>query len=126
MSRVVKGCFIRANPCFGWRVFLFCVPESLLTNRHNIDIFLALIISAMEVGNTRPTAHPPESVAAKIHEVNYYSMASSVWDDLSIIWDNLPTFMSTAQRMTINKSLISGSQSIPAMLAANHEGDFPI
>ena len=56
----------------------------------HIDIFLAVITSATEVGNTRPTADSPESVA-KIHEVNFYSLTSSVWDDLSAVGDNLPS-----------------------------------
>ncbi|KAF8639783.1 hypothetical protein AX17_001043 [Amanita inopinata Kibby_2008] len=46
------------------------------------DIFLAVATSAMEVGNTRPSGPSPESVA-RIHEVSFYSLTSSVWDDLS-------------------------------------------
>ena len=45
------------------------------------DIFVAVITSATEVGNTRPSANTPESVA-RIHEVCFYSLTSSTWDDL--------------------------------------------
>ncbi|KAJ7682572.1 SacI homology domain-containing protein [Mycena polygramma] len=46
------------------------------------DLFLAVVTSATEVGNTRPnSASNPESVA-RIHEVCFYSLTSSTWDDL--------------------------------------------
>lgn len=48
------------------------------------DIFLALVTSATEVGNTRPSGSSPESVA-RIHEVSFYSLTSSTWDDLSAV-----------------------------------------
>ncbi|RDB20113.1 Inositol-1,4,5-trisphosphate 5-phosphatase 1 [Hypsizygus marmoreus] len=48
------------------------------------DIFLALVTSATEVGNTRPSGEKPESVA-RIHEVSFYSLTSSTWDDLSAV-----------------------------------------
>jgi synaptojanin len=41
-----------------------------------------VITSATEVGNTRPSANTPESVA-RIHEVCFYSLTSSTWDDFS-------------------------------------------
>ncbi|KXN89554.1 Inositol-1,4,5-trisphosphate 5-phosphatase 1 [Leucoagaricus sp. SymC.cos] len=44
------------------------------------DIFLAVVTSATEIGNTRPSAHEHESVA-KIHEVCFYSLTSTTWDD---------------------------------------------
>ncbi|GLB34014.1 putative inositol polyphosphate phosphatase, catalytic domain homologues [Lyophyllum shimeji] len=47
------------------------------------DIFLALVTSATEVGNTRPSGSKPESVA-KIHEVSFYSLTSSTWDNVSV------------------------------------------
>ncbi|KAF9464340.1 inositol polyphosphate phosphatase [Collybia nuda] len=65
-SRVVKGCL------------------GLISIEN--DIFLALVTSATEVGNTRPSGMKPESVA-RIHEVSFYSLTSSVWDDLSIAAD---------------------------------------
>ncbi|KAH6915044.1 phosphatidylinositol phosphate phosphatase [Coprinopsis sp. MPI-PUGE-AT-0042] len=46
------------------------------------DIFLALVTSATDIGNTRPSASSPECVA-KIHEVGFYSLNSSTWDDYS-------------------------------------------
>ena len=48
----------------------------------NSDVFLAVITSATEVGNTRPSGTHPESVA-RIHEVSFYSLTSSTWDDLT-------------------------------------------
>ncbi|KAF8897747.1 inositol polyphosphate phosphatase [Infundibulicybe gibba] len=50
------------------------------------DIFLAIVTSATEVGNTRPSASTPESVA-RIHEVLFYSLTSSAWDDAPITSD---------------------------------------
>ncbi|KAL0573125.1 Inositol-1,4,5-trisphosphate 5-phosphatase 1 [Marasmius crinis-equi] len=47
------------------------------------DIFLALVTNATEIGNTRPSGATPECVA-RIHEVSFYSLTSSTWDDLSI------------------------------------------
>ncbi|KAJ7180325.1 inositol polyphosphate phosphatase [Mycena crocata] len=44
------------------------------------DLFLAVVTSATEVGNTRPNS--AESVA-RIHEVCFYSLTSSTWDDLA-------------------------------------------
>ncbi|XP_006460370.1 hypothetical protein AGABI2DRAFT_150338 [Agaricus bisporus var. bisporus H97] len=44
------------------------------------DIFLAVVTSATEVGNTRPSTISPESVA-RIHEVGFYSITSATWDD---------------------------------------------
>ncbi|KAK2466082.1 hypothetical protein APHAL10511_001724 [Amanita phalloides] len=52
------------------------------------DIFLALVTSATEVGNTRPPAPSPESVA-RIHEVSFYSLSSTAWDDASAAPDLL-------------------------------------
>ena len=54
-----------------------------------LDVFLALVTSATEVGNTRPSRSSPESVA-RIHEVCFYSLTSSTWDDLSAA-DALPS-----------------------------------
>ncbi|KAJ8086868.1 Inositol-1,4,5-trisphosphate 5-phosphatase 1 [Marasmius tenuissimus] len=52
------------------------------------DIFLALVTNAIEVGNTRPSAASPENVA-RIQDVSFYSLTSSIWDDLSIGSDSL-------------------------------------
>ena len=41
-----------------------------------------MITSTTEVGNTRPSASTPESVA-RIHDVSFYSLTSSTWDDFS-------------------------------------------
>ncbi|KIK67838.1 hypothetical protein GYMLUDRAFT_68857 [Collybiopsis luxurians FD-317 M1] len=45
------------------------------------DLFLAVVTSAAEVGNTRPSEAIPETVA-RIHEVAFYSLTSSLWDDV--------------------------------------------
>ncbi|KAJ3478633.1 hypothetical protein NLI96_g9624 [Meripilus lineatus] len=51
------------------------------------DMFLAVIVSATEVGNTRPSGSYPENVS-KIHEVGFFSLTSSTWDDLSVSYDS--------------------------------------
>lgn len=53
-----------------------------------LDIFLAVVTSATEIGNTRPSGIHTESVA-RIHEVNFYSLTSPLWDDLSGSAENL-------------------------------------
>ncbi|TFK28875.1 phosphatidylinositol phosphate phosphatase [Coprinopsis marcescibilis] len=67
-SRDVKGC-----------LGLVCIEN---------DLYIALVTSATEIGNTRPSASVPESVA-KIHEVSFYSLTSSVWDEYSATNDGL-------------------------------------
>ncbi|KAF8646385.1 hypothetical protein AX16_007251 [Volvariella volvacea WC 439] len=67
-SRVVKGC-----------LGLISVDG---------DIFLAIVTSATEVGNARPCASIPEHVA-KIHEVSFFSLTSSTWDDIPLAEVNL-------------------------------------
>ncbi|TFK71771.1 inositol polyphosphate phosphatase [Pluteus cervinus] len=46
------------------------------------DVFLAVVTSAVEIGNVRPAGFTPENVA-RIHEVCFYSLSSSTWDDLA-------------------------------------------
>lgn len=67
-SRVIKGC-----------LGLISVEN---------DTFLAVVSSATEVGNTRPSESQPESVA-KIHEVLFYCLTSHSWDDYSASQDTL-------------------------------------
>ena len=43
-------------------------------------MFLAVVTSATDVGNTRPSASTPETVA-QIHDVGFYCLTSSTWDD---------------------------------------------
>ena len=43
-------------------------------------MFLAVIISATEVGNTRPSSPTAETVV-QIHDVGFYCLTSSAWDD---------------------------------------------
>ncbi|KAN0097411.1 SacI homology domain containing protein [Tylopilus felleus] len=52
------------------------------------DIFLAVITTTTEVGNTRPSQSLPEKVA-RIHEVRFYCLTSSSWDDFSSSQDSL-------------------------------------
>ncbi|KAF8165492.1 inositol polyphosphate phosphatase [Crassisporium funariophilum] len=52
------------------------------------DLFLAVVTSATEVGNTRPSGTHPETVA-RIHEVCFYSLTTRTWDDLSAAVDPL-------------------------------------
>ncbi|KIJ70155.1 hypothetical protein HYDPIDRAFT_35582 [Hydnomerulius pinastri MD-312] len=54
------------------------------------DTFLAVITSATEVGDTRPSQSAPENVA-RIHEVRFYCLTSSAWDDFSASQDSLVT-----------------------------------
>ncbi|EJF56616.1 inositol polyphosphate phosphatase [Dichomitus squalens LYAD-421 SS1] len=61
-SRIVKGC-----------LGLISIAN---------EMFLAVITSATEVGNTRPSSATPESVS-QIHDVGFYCLTSSSWDDLS-------------------------------------------
>ncbi len=55
-----------------------------------LDIFLAIVTSATEVGNTRPSGLRNESVA-RIHEVGFYCLTSSTWDDLPSAYDSVPS-----------------------------------
>jgi len=66
-SRVVKGC-----------LGLISV---------NDDIFLAVVVSATEIGSTRPTGTHSESVA-KIHEVGFFSLTSSTWDNSNLNYES--------------------------------------
>jgi hypothetical protein len=54
-------------------------PDDELTL--HTDVFLAIVTSAAEIGNTRPSAVQAENVA-RIHEVCFYSLTSSIWDEL--------------------------------------------
>jgi synaptojanin len=53
-------------------------------------MFLAVVTSATECGNTRPSRNTPESVA-KILEVTFYCLTSSTWDDFSAVAEALPS-----------------------------------
>jgi hypothetical protein len=52
-----------------------------------IDTFLAVVTSAAEIGNTRPSAIQAENVA-RIHEVCFYSLTSGTWDELPAVDDS--------------------------------------
>lgn len=47
------------------------------------DMFLAVVISATDVGNTRPSAPVPE-IVSQIHDVGFFCLTSSTWDDLTL------------------------------------------
>ncbi|KAI6047496.1 SacI homology domain-containing protein [Pisolithus marmoratus] len=55
------------------------------------DIFLAVVTSATEVGNTRLSQSAPEMVA-RIHEVQFFCLTSSAWDDFSSSQETLVTY----------------------------------
>ncbi|KAF7355511.1 Inositol polyphosphate phosphatase [Mycena sanguinolenta] len=79
-TRVVKGCLGLISIERG--VWCAILVQSALFIVLAVDLFLAVITSATEVGNTRPnSASKPESVA-RIHEVCFYSLTSATWDDL--------------------------------------------
>lgn len=41
-----------------------------------------MVTSATEIGNTRPNSASDSESVARIHEVSFYSLTSSTWDDL--------------------------------------------
>ena len=57
---------------------------------YHSDVFLAVITSATEVGNIRPSGGRQESVA-KIHQVGFYCLTSATWDDASYSYDATPS-----------------------------------
>ncbi len=58
-----------------------------LAHSVSLDMFLAVIVSATEVGNTRPSSPTAETVV-QIHDVGFYCLTSSAWDDLSQTGDS--------------------------------------
>jgi len=46
------------------------------------DTFLAVVLSATEVGNLKPSANKPEGVA-RIHDVGFFCLNSNAWDETS-------------------------------------------
>lgn len=95
-TRKVKGCLGIINVANGWH-HLFLI---LLTRMHVLllirklkfcvssppsfpptDIFVAVILSATDIGNTRPAAASPE-IVARIHDVGFFCLNSSAWDEL--------------------------------------------
>lgn len=86
-NRIVKGC-LGLISIAGGKYAIISSPSVVLTSRQS-DMFLAVITSATDIGNTRPSAAQPESVA-KIHEVGFYSLTSSTWDNPSM-YDTAPS-----------------------------------
>ncbi|OJT12528.1 Inositol-1,4,5-trisphosphate 5-phosphatase 1 [Trametes pubescens] len=52
-------------------------------------MFLAVITSATDVGNTRPSSPTSESVS-QIHDVSFYCLTSPLWDESSLNGDASP------------------------------------
>ncbi|EPQ59096.1 DNase I-like protein [Gloeophyllum trabeum ATCC 11539] len=79
------------------------------------EMFLAVVTSATEVGNTRPSASSPESVA-RIHDVSFYSLTSSTWDDLSAAADALPSpsYTDSVDMLMMQRNEASSAQSSAA------------
>ena len=82
--RPVKGCLGLISvengtytSSYRWRVFTM-----------HPDIFLAVVTTATEIGNTRPSQSLPEKVA-RIHEVQFYCLTSASWDDFPSSQDSL-------------------------------------
>ncbi|EKM59266.1 uncharacterized protein PHACADRAFT_157566 [Phanerochaete carnosa HHB-10118-sp] len=73
------------------------------------DVFLAVITSVTELGDTRPSGPRPESVA-KINEVGFYSLTSSTWDSPSL-YDAAPSPTFTEQTDTYLRDSYSGQNS---------------
>ncbi|EIW61212.1 DNase I-like protein [Trametes versicolor FP-101664 SS1] len=53
------------------------------------EMFLAVITSATDVGNTRPSSPTSESVS-QIHDVSFFCLTSSLWDESSLNGDAPP------------------------------------
>jgi hypothetical protein len=62
-----------------------CVPkgsDAIRSAYSILDLFLAVVTSATDIGNTRPNSAAHSESVARIHEVCFYSLTSSTWDDL--------------------------------------------
>ena len=71
-------------------------------------MFLAVIVSATEVGNTRPSSPTAETVA-QIHDVGFFCLTSSAWDDLSLTGDT--GFSEVGSGASIGVDLFEASES---------------
>lgn len=94
-SRIVKGC-----------LGLISVGR---------DMFLAVVTSASNMGNARPSASSPENVA-KIHEVIFYSLTSSIWDDFSAMGESIPSPSFADQADTVSTNYQTGPSGQPPLL----------
>jgi hypothetical protein len=66
------------------------VQNKFIAHSCILDIFIALVTSAKEVGNTRIGASSEERVA-KINEIAFYSLTSATWDDLMAASESIPS-----------------------------------
>jgi len=80
-----------------------CHKENWLfdNNACFIDTFLAVVTSAAELGNTRPSTIQAENVA-RIHEVCFYSLTSGTWDELPAVDDSFGSPDTTESTYTQN------------------------
>lgn len=85
-TRIVKGCLGLIAVENGERCAA-CMCTRLIFR--TLDIFMAVVTSASEIGNTRPSVSKQESVA-RIHEVYFYSLTSPTWDVL-VPMESLPS-----------------------------------
>ncbi|KAF7291041.1 Inositol polyphosphate phosphatase [Mycena chlorophos] len=83
-TRVVKGC-----------LGLISVEK---------DVFLAVVTSATDVGNTRPSASSSGEAVSRIHEVCFYSLTSAAWDELPSEMSNPETVDAMLMRESYGQS----------------------
>lgn len=90
-SRSVKGCLGLISVGNGLSInHKFSVSLRTHGLRLCEDLFVAVVTASSEIGNIRSSARTPENVS-KIHEVAFYSLTSSMWDDLAAAADTLPS-----------------------------------
>lgn len=76
------------------------------------DLFLAVVTSSKELGNLCPSAKSPEKVC-RINEVAFYSLTSSLYDDLSAAADGLASPDFQADQMIRDSSYPQPSAQTP-------------
>jgi hypothetical protein len=79
-----------------------CYKENWLVDNNPvfIDTFLAIVTTAAEIGNTRPSAIQAENVA-RIHEVCFYSLMSSTWDEVPSMDDSFGSHDTTEPTQSV-------------------------
>ena len=63
------------------------------------ETFIAVVLSSMDIGNMRPSAASPKSVA-RIHDVGFFSLTSSSWDTMSNVGDSMSSGTSSPDEYT--------------------------
>lgn len=87
-NRIVKGCLGLISVDNGAE---FSSIRGGARAKYTPDIFLAVVTSATETGSIRRSQSMPERVA-KIHEVQFYCLTSSTWDDFTGSQETLVTY----------------------------------